>query len=307
MITPAFQHIAIVGGGVIGNGWAAYFALRGLRVTIYDINPENEQQLAQIYAQAELFMQQADQIKQGGHIRFCPTLAECLHDAELVIEALPEQLELKQQQLTLIESLIQPEIPIYSSSSGISPSLLQAKAIHPERILVAHPCNPPYLMPMVELVGTPITAECHLTQAEQFFQAVGKKTLRLNKEITGHVINRLQAALWREAVYLSTNGYASVTDVERAVTEGLGARWAVCGPTMIFHLSGGEEGLTGFMKRLAPAVDSWWDSLGTPQLDEKTQHELIQQFSAMIGHKNTASLVAERDTKMRDLLRLQEQ
>jgi carnitine 3-dehydrogenase len=169
-------------------------------------------------------------------------------------------------------------------------------------MLIAHPCNPAYLMPLVELVGGTATAPEALDRAEQFYRALGKDTVRLQREATGHLVNRLQAALWREAVHLVAEGYASVADVERAVTQGLGPRWTVCGPHTIFHLAGGPDGMAGFLDRLGPAAESWWASLGTPKLDDATRAKLIAQMATFAAGKSTEQLAAERDKQIVDVM-----
>lgn len=270
------RRVAVVGAGVIGAGWAAFFACKGLDVHVVDAHPGARARLDDALQRARLTLQAlgglADEVREPV---LGDDLAQAVSGADHIQEVLPEQLDLKQRVYAQIEASAPDRCVIASSSSGIMPSALQAGMRHPERLVIAHPCNPPYLMPLVEICGGRETAGWAVDEAEAFYRGLGKRTVRLNREITGHIVNRLQAALWREAVYLAVNGYASVADVDRAVTEGLGARWAVCGPHEIFDLSGGELGLAGFLDKLGDAVEDWWASLGQPVLDAATRQALV--------------------------------
>ena len=233
--------VAVLGAGTIGAGWAAFFALAGLEVRVADTS---EQAQAQVLATLE---RARPVMRELGLLSPHPTVPSVTRDVEQAVagaahiqEALPENLDLKHRVYQVVEAAADADAIIASSSSGLQPSALQAGMRHPERLVVAHPNNPPYLMPLVEIVGGKLTSDRVLDETEAFYRALGKKTVRLRKEVTGHLVNRLQAALWREAVHLVAEGYASVADVDRTITEGLGARWAICGPHEIFHLSGGN-------------------------------------------------------------------
>jgi carnitine 3-dehydrogenase len=179
---------------------------------------------------------------------------------------------------------------------------MQTGLERPERLLIAHPCNPPYLMPVVELVGGKATAATTLDTAARFYESLGKRVLRLKREAPGHLVNRLQAALWREAVHLAAEGYASVADIEAAVTEGLGARWAVCGPTAIFHLAGGDGGLGKFFDDLGPEVERWWADLGAPALSDQVRHSLIDGIEEATGEVSVAALAKRRDRHVAEMI-----
>lgn len=291
--------VAIVGGGTIGAAWAAFFALAGHPVRVADPDEGTPARLAALLERARPVMAAL------GTPSAAPTqpqwyrgIAEAVQGAEFIQEALPEDLALKQQAYRQIEAHAPQDALLMSSSSGLLPSALQQGLSHPERFLIAHPCNPAYLMPLVELVGGTQTASEALDRAEQFYQALGKQTIRLQREAVGHLVNRLQAALWREAVHLVAEGHASVADVDRAVTEGLGARWTVCGPHTIFHLSGGAEGMAGFLRRLGPAMQAWWNDLGEPTLDAATCQRLIEQMNEAAAGRTPEQMAAERDAHM---------
>lgn len=291
--------VAVLGAGTIGAAWAAYFALSGLQVRVFDPAPDAQARLDDMLARALPAMQALGRLSaQPTRPRLCADIAQAVDGVVGVQEALPEQLELKRQAYRAVEAAAPSDALLMSSSSGLMPSALQQGMAHPERLLIAHPCNPAYLMPLVELVGGAQTSAQALERAEAFYQGLGKQTVRLQREATGHLVNRLQAALWREAVHLVAEGYASAADVDRAVTEGLGARWAVCGPHAIFHLSGGAEGMAGFLDRLGPAVESWWADLGQPQLDAATRAKLIAQMQDAAAGRSPAQWARERDEQM---------
>lgn len=296
---PVQGPVAVIGAGTIGAGWAAFFALSGLEVRVLDTSDQAQAQVLAMLERARPTM------KALGLLSAQPTIPSVTKDmaaavtgARHIQEALPEDLALKFRVYEAIEAHADADTIIASSSSGLQPSELQAGLRHPERLLVAHPCNPPYLMPLVEVVGGELTAAWAVDATEAFYQSLGKKTVRLRREVRGHIINRLQAALWREAVHLVANGYASVEDVDRAVTEGLGARWAVCGPHTIFHLSGGADGLAGFLDRLGPAVETWWADLGAPVLDDATRQCLIDGMAEAAQGRSPGEIAQERDRRV---------
>ncbi len=291
--------VAVIGAGTIGAGWAAFFSLSGREVRVLDTSDSAPAQAAAMLERARPTMQALGRLSANATL---PTVTKSIQEAVAgavhIQETLPEDLALKHRVYAAVEASADATAIIASSSSGLQPSALQAGLRHPERLVVAHPCNPPYLMPLVEIVGGQQTAPWALDATEAFSQALGKQTVRLRREVTGHIINRLQAALWREAVHLVANGYASVADVDRAVTEGLGARWAVCGPHTIFHLSGGAEGMAGFLERLGPAVETWWADLGAPVLDDATRKALVDGMTEAAQGRSPADMAQERDRRV---------
>ena len=291
--------VAVLGAGTIGAGWAAFFALSGLEVRVADPAPQAKAQVQAALERALPAMHALGLLAANPAMpQVMPDIAGAVAGAGHIQEALPENLELKHRAYREVEAAADPRAILASSSSGLQPSALQAGMRHPERLVVAHPNNPPYLMPLVEIVGGRLTSGQALAGTGAFYQGLGKKKVRLGKEVTGHLVNRLQAALWREAVHLVAEGYASVADVDRTITEGLGARWAVCGPHEIFHLSGGPEGMAGFLDRLGPALESWWADLGSPVLDARTRTLLVEGMAEATRGKSYAELAAERDRRV---------
>ncbi|MCH2557589.1 MAG: 3-hydroxyacyl-CoA dehydrogenase NAD-binding domain-containing protein [Alcanivorax sp.] len=299
-MTGDARHAVVLGAGLIGAGWAALFALRGWRTTVIDPAPDAGARVAAMLDRAAPVLERLGAGRP--HAGLTPTVIGApdasLADAVLVQEALPEQPALKQRALIALEPWIADHTLIASSSSGLLPSQLQAGLRHPQRLLVAHPCNPPWLMPVVELVGGRDTDPAVLDRAEALYRALGKRPLRLRREVPGHLLNRLQVALWREAVHLVAQGYASVADVDAAVTDGLGARWACCGPHRIFHLAGAEQGIAGFLNNLGDAVEDWWRDLGAPTLDAATREALIDGMDQAVAAQPVALLAEQRDERM---------
>lgn len=297
--------VAIVGAGTIGAGWAAFFALSGLEVRVADPSVNAPALVESTLQRARPVMEALGRLSSKPTVpRVFTEVAGAVEGAAHIQEALPEDMALKRRVYAQIEAAAPREAILASSSSGLLPSALQEGMRHPGRMLVVHPNNPPYLMPLVEIVAGRMTDAPVVALAKSFYESLGKRTIVLRGEVKGHIFNRLQAALWREAVHLVAEGYASVEDVDRAVVEGLGARWAVCGPHEIFHLSGGEQGMAGFLDRLGEAVEGWWDDLGNPTLDARTRQALIEGMAEAAANRSYAQLAQRRDREMIPLLNL---
>ncbi|WP_367716609.1 3-hydroxyacyl-CoA dehydrogenase NAD-binding domain-containing protein [Nitratireductor sp. GISD-1A_MAKvit] len=296
--------VLIVGGGTIGCGWAAAFAAAGHPVQVYDPAPETAGRLALLWKKALPVLKRL-----GGDCTEAPPshIARLDHVERAVAfvqEALPERLELKREVLAEVERHVPADAVIASSTSGLSPSAIQNALSHPERLVIGHPCNPPYLMPVVEICAGAKTSAVAMDLADAVYTGLGKTVLRLKREMPGHLVNRLQAALWREAVHLAAEGVASVDDIEKAVTKGLAARWCVTGPTAIFHLAGGDAGLAKFFDDLGPEVEKWWASLGAPQLGADTRAALIDGVAQSPDLADPEALAALRDAQVPEILNL---
>jgi 3-hydroxyacyl-CoA dehydrogenase len=200
--------------------------------------------------------------------------------------------------------VLPPEVVIASSSSGLLISRLSQGCAHPERCVIGHPFNPPHLVPLVEVVGGATASRATIDAAMAFYRAVGKHPIEIRKEVPGHLANRLQAALWREAVSLVADGVASVADVDAAISEGPGLRWALMGPHATFHLAGGEGGMAHFMDHLMPAVTSWWADLGDPTMTPALAAQLVEGVREEVGGRTVAELAARRDAFLTALLEL---
>jgi len=227
-----------------------------------------------------------------------------LAGAEFVQESAPEREELKRALLARLDAVLDPAIVIASSSSGLLMSRVQIDCRHPERCLIGHPFNPPHLVPLVEVVGGEKTGPEATERALAFYAAIGKQPIHICREVPGHVANRLQAALWREAVHLVAEGVASVADVDTAISAGPGLRWALIGPHLTFHLAGGLGGIDHFLDQFAALMASWWETLGNPTLTPELRQRLAQGIADEAAGRGIAELEVRRDLFLVDLLAL---
>ncbi len=291
----------VLGGGLIGAGWAASFGLAGHAVRVIDPDMAAAQaRLDEVWGRATAAM------GEEGALRPVILPAPEGPAPALVQECLPERLALKRAALATIEPLLDQDTLIASSSSGLSPDDLQQGLAGAGRLFIAHPCNPPWLMPVVELSGGAATTPESLTRARAFYEGLGKRVLTLAKPMPGHLVNRLQAALWREAVHLVREGVASLADVEDAVTLGLAPRWCLMGPSAVFHVSGGPRGFDGFFDALGPEFERWWGTLGAPRFDAETRAALVQGM-AKADPRSVAEIGAARDRRLPEILKFLEE
>ena len=295
------KRVWILGGGLIGGGWAAAFAGAGHDVTVIDPDPAAPARLARQWQAAFEVMERCGIARPEKTPAVVTDIVLAPADPDWVQENLPERLDLKRSALAALEKLIGAETIIASSSSGLSPDDMAEGLRHPGRLVIAHPCNPSYLMPVVEICGNSQISADVMDRAAAMFEAMGRIVLRLNKPMPGHLVNRLQAALWREAVHLAREGVASLADIERAVVLGLAPRWTLMGPSSVFHVSGGESGMAGFLAALGPEFERWWATLGTPQLDADTRRLLVEGM-AEADPRPVSEIAAARDAALPELL-----
>lgn len=302
---PQIKTITIVGAGLIGTSWAAYYLSRNLNIRIYDpaSNVADKTKILIDQMLADIASLNGDEPLQIGTLEFYDDLEQALKGADYVQENAPEKLALKQNLLAEIDALLPQNILIGSSTSSLLCSDLQLKCSNPQRILVTHPFNPPHLIPLVELVAGKDTASQSINIAYAFYQHIGKVPIRVAKEAKGHIANRLTAALWREAVHIVAEGIATVEDVDSAITNGPGLRWAIHGPHMLYHLGGGEGGIEAYLKHLGPTQQARWKELGDPILDEATCQKLIEGVAQEANGRSIATLKQDRDDKLIALLK----
>ena len=301
-----YSSATVVGGGVIGISWAALFLAHGLRVTINDPRPDIESLVRAGLVEvaptlSSLGLPTKDLTDMTGALRFEGELARAVADADVVQENGPEQADLKQKLWAQIEDAVPRKALLLSSSSGIPASTIAQAMREPERLLIGHPFNPPHLVPLVEIVPGTLTDPEVVERAVAFYQALGKKPQVLNKEIPGFVANRLQSALFREAVYLVAQGVVTEQELDEVVTASIGMRWAVAGPFQTFHLGGGPGGLPDFLKHLGKQLEAAWKGLGKPSFDEPTVELLSEQANDFGG--SVAELAADRDARQIALMR----
>jgi 3-hydroxyacyl-CoA dehydrogenase len=299
--------VAIIGTGVIGASWAALFLAKGLEVAATDPAPTAEAALKRFIEAAWPSLERlglapgASQSK----LTFTTDLAKAVKGAGLVQENGPERVDFKKKLYGQLDELLPPEVILASSSSGLTMSEIQSGCpLHPERCVIGHPFNPPHLLPLVEIVGGAKTSKEAIERAAQFYTAMGKRVVRLNNEVPGHVANRLQAALAREVYYLVADGVVSAGDVDTALCWGPGLRWGIMGNMMLNHLGGGEGGIEHFFKQFTGPMTAWWKVLGQPVLTPEVQQKLIDSVHAEVGSRSIAELAAERDELLLGLLEL---
>ncbi|MEN5167085.1 3-hydroxyacyl-CoA dehydrogenase NAD-binding domain-containing protein [Achromobacter kerstersii] len=303
---PSIRRVAIVGAGTIGASWAALFLAHGLEVVVSDPASDAEAQTRARVAAAWPVLKELGRVAEGASsdaLHFEPDLAAALADVDFVQENAPEREDFKIDLFARMDAILPPHVIVASSSSGLIMSRLQSRCQHPERFVIGHPFNPPHLIPLVEVVGGDKTSADTIDRSIAFYQAMGKYPIRLNKEVPGHIANRLQAAVWREAIHLAAENVASVADIDAAVSQGPGLRWALFGPHMTFNLGGGERGLTQFMHHLLGPVQTWWDDLGAPVVTPELQRKLIEGVNAEAGQRSIADLVQTRDAQLTALIK----
>jgi 3-hydroxyacyl-CoA dehydrogenase len=301
------RRVAIVGTGVIGASWTALFLAKGLDVVATDIAPNAEASLKRFVAAAWPALQRLGLAPGASQSRlsFTADLAAAGKGADLVQENGPERIDFKRKLYGQLDELLPPEVIIASSSSGLTMSEIQLGCpSHPERCVIGHPFNPPHLIPLVEIVGGTKTSEDTIRRASEFYTAMGKRTVRLNKEVPGHVANRLQAALAREVYHLVGEGVVSVADADAALCWGPGLRWGIMGQVLLNHLGGGQGGMEHFLQQFTGPLTAWWKVLGTPELTPELQRKLIDGVHAEIGQRSVDDLEAERDEVLLGLIEL---
>jgi 3-hydroxyacyl-CoA dehydrogenase len=301
------RRIAIIGTGVIGASWAALFLANGLDVVATDVAPGAEAALKRFVAAAWPALQRLGLAAGASQNRlsFTAALTDAVKDADLVQENGPEKIEFKKTLYRQLDELLHPSVIIASSSSGLTMSEIQSACeMHPERCVIGHPFNPPHLVPLVEIVGGAKTSKDTIERAAEFYTSIGQRTVRLNKEMPGHVANRLQAALAREVYYLVAEGVVSAADVDTALCWGPGLRWGIMGNLMLNHLGGGPGGIEHFFQQFTGPMTAWWKTLGSPVLTPEVQKKLINGVHAEVGSRTIEELEAERDEVLLGLLEL---
>lgn len=297
----AAGHVAVVGTGTVGASWAANMLAQGLEVVATDPGPDAEAVLRRRVAQAWPALEQLGVVVEGAapdRLRFVDEVAEAVDGAAFVQESAPEREELKVELLAAIDAACPPEVVIASSSSGLLISRISSGTRHPERCVIGHPFNPPHLMPLVEVVGGPATSPTAVEGAMAFYRRIGKQPIHIRREVVGHIANRIQAAIFREALYLLDEGVASVADIDAAVRNGPGIRWALMGPFLTFHLAGGDGGIEHFIDHLTGPYNAWMADLGEARITPDNSGEIIAGVREEVAERPMAQLVAQRDAAL---------
>ncbi len=300
------QSVAVIGVGTIGASWAAIFLAQGYDVRASDPSPQGEAFARRFIANAWPTLQTLGWVKPGASAQrfsFHASPAKACEGVNFVQENGPEREAIKIELFKELDAATAGDVVIASSSSGLLISRVIEQCAHPERCVIGHPFNPPHLIPLVEVVGGDKTSQAAIDKAMAFYRAIGKHPIHIKKEVKGHVANRLQAALWREAVSLVAEGVVSVADADAAIAYGPGLRWALMGPHLTFHLAGGEGGMAHFMSHLAPAVQSWIDDFKETRVTDATQL-LIDGVTEEAAGRSIADLQQWRDRKLIEILKV---
>lgn len=299
------QRVGVVGAGVIGASWTTLFLAAGLEVDVFDPADDAEKSVRDYIERAWPAMETLGRAAQGNPdaLRFHTSAGDAVADMAFIQESVPERLPVKRAIYAEIEPRLAPDAIVATSTSGLMLSELQEGWTDPSRLLLAHPFNPPHLIPLVELYANDRTAAGILETAETFYDSLGKVTIRLQREVPGHVANRLQAALWREAIHLAVTGVASVGDIDKAISAGPGIRWAAMGPSTLFSLAAGEGGIRAFCDRFRESFHRWWPDLGTPQITEDVVEKLADGIAEEWQGNSITEIEDKRDALILDILK----
>jgi carnitine 3-dehydrogenase len=300
------HRIAIVGTGVIGASWAAYYLARGFEVVATDPGPQAEANLRKYVDDAWPLLTQVG-LSAGAsrdRLTFNTDMSRALADADWVQENAPERPDFKIKLFAQMDEATPPNSVIASSSSGITMDVIQSGAKRPERCVIGHPFNPPHVVPLVEVVGGAKTSEATIERAMAFYASIGKKPVRLYKSLPGHVANRFQAALYKEVLYLVQQGVLSVADADVAVSYGPGIRWGVMGPSLQWHVGGGQGGIQHFMEHLMDPLAGMMKTLGTPDITPQLKQTVVDAVLKEAAGRSVEQLAREENSVLIGLLKL---
>ena len=296
-MSRAIDTFAIVGAGVIGAGWAARALARGLDVVAWDVAPDWQTRLRAAVDNAWPALEQLGLYPGAGveRLRYADSLEMVCREADFVQENVPERLEVKRPLYAQMDAWAEAEVVIASSTSGLLPTDLQADCRHPERVVVGHPFNPVYLLPLVEVLGGARTADERVDEAIAFYADLGMHPLKVRNEVEGFLSDRLQEALWREALHLVNEDVATTEELDAAITYGPGLRWALMGTFLTFHMAGGDLGMRHFMRQFGPALKLPWTRLQAPELTD----ELVEKVASGTERQAAGRTVKELE-QLRD-------
>jgi carnitine 3-dehydrogenase len=291
------RKVGLVGGGVIGTGWAARLALHGIDVALFDPDPETGRKVDNVLEGAKRAWRELMPAANTGVGRVTCTedLEAAVAGADFVQESAPEREDLKRELLARTSRAARSEIVIASSTSGLLPSRLQAHMLHPERFVVGHPFNPVYLLPLVEVCGGELTSKGAKEQAAAFYRSIDMHPLPLRREIDGFIADRLMEALWREALHLIDDGVATADEIDQAIIYGPGLRWAFMGTFLTYRLAGGEAGMRHFMAQFGPTLKLPWTKLEAPELTDALIDRIVAQSDEQAVGRSIAELMRRRD------------
>lgn len=299
----AIRKVGIVGGGVIGAGWAARFALNGIDVAIYDPDPEIQRKTGAVIANARRALTRlfGQALPAEGTVTIAASLADAVRDADFIQESLPEREDLKARLLAEMDAAMPDHAVIGSSTSGLLPTRLQAQMARPDRLVVGHPFNPVYLLPLVEICGGNQTSQESMDTAAAVYERIGMKVLRVRKEIDGFIADRLLEAVWREALWLINDGIATASEIDDAIRFGAGMRWSFMGTFLVYRLAGGEDGMRHFLNQFGPSMEWPWTKLIGPKLTDELVETIARQSDEQAGDTDLRTYERLRDDCLVDL------
>ena len=301
----AIKTAGIAGTGLIGAGWAARLLIRGFDVIAYDVSPTAEAKLKAAIKVAWPSMESLlGKPRKKGKLTFTTDLKAMAAKADFVHEAAPEREDLKIKLFRDIDAVARPEVIISSSSSGFLPTRLQSECKHPERVIIGHPFNPVYLLPLVETVPGAKTSKEAMDRAGHYFESIGMHVLRLRREIDGYICDRLQEALWREALHILDKDIGSTGDIDDSIVYSAGMRWAFMGSFQTYHLAGGPGGMRDFIKQFDPTLELPWTDLKFPKWNDALEKRLIEGCEAQAAGRSVAQLEAKRNAILVDMMKL---
>lgn len=297
---------AIIGGGVIGGGWLARFLLNGWDVNVYDPDPEAERKISEVLVNARhaLPMLYDHALPAEGKLTFCQTMEAAVSGADWIQESVPERLDIKHKVIAEIQQYCRKDAILGSSTSGFKPSELQDKTHYPDQIMVCHPFNPVYLLPLIEVVPSSKTSQTHVNQAQDVLSSVGLYGLHVRKEIDAHIADRFLEAVWREGLWLINDGIATTEEIDNAIRYGFGLRWAQMGLFETYRVAGGEAGMAHFIAQFGPCLEWPWTKLmDVPELTDELVQKIADQSDAQSGHKTIRELERMRDNNLVSIMR----
>ena len=300
------KKIAIIGAGVIGTGWVIRLLAHNKNVIVYDKNPKLKKKIILEIKNAWPFVKKLFNTNKLAlkNFKYVSNIGDALIDADLIQECAPENYKLKIKLMKIIGKISKPDAVISSSSSGLLPSKIYSKCKNPSRTIVAHPFNPVYMLPGVEIVPGKKTSFKTLQKAKRFYESISMNPIMLKKELPGFLSDRLQEALWREALHIVNEGYASTEDLDRAIEDGPGMRWSLMGTFLTFHLAGGNAGMKHMLEQFGPALKLPWTKLKAPKLSKKLSNRVILGTRLQAKGKSVASIAKIRDEYLLNLLKM---
>ena len=302
----SIKNIAVIGIGVIGTGWIIRFLYNQKKIKVYDPNLEQKKNLLKEIKRVEPALRKIykKKINLSKQLEFSDSLEEAVQNADLIQENAPENETLKKNLIKEISQYSKINSIIASSSSGLLPSKIQSKCKNPKRLIIAHPFNPVYLLPLVELVAGKQTDKKFINKANMFYSNIGMKTLILKKELPGYLSDRLQESMWRESLHIINEGYASTQDLDDAIIYGPGLRWSLMGTFLTFHLAGGKMGMAHMLEQFGPALKLPWTKLKAPTLNNKLKNKIINGTKKQSKNRSVENLSNLRDNFLIDLQKL---